>query len=145
MGSSPISAINCRAQEKRPPKAGKTESEAAKTDRVYDEAETVFRVYRLSEDLRKKVKAARVKRQQTLKGLIEGAVEQELPALTKQLMALGIKARGASRPARLPVTDHLLDQLRQGSEETGVAATILLGACLSLSSGRKRAKGTRSR
>lgn len=120
-------------------------TKSTKAERAYDEAETVFRVYRLSEDLRKKVKAARDMRQMTLKGFIQGAVEQELSSLVTQLVGLGIKAKGTSRPARLPVSDRVLSQLREGSENTGVPATVLLQACLTLSSGRKKAKATRSR
>lgn len=120
-------------------------TKSTKTERVYGDTETVFRVYRLSEDLRKKVKAARDTRQMTFKGFIQGAVEQELPSLVTQLVGLGIKAKGTSRPARLPVSDRVLIQLREGSENTGVPATVLLHACLALSSGRKRVRGTRSR
>lgn len=102
--------------------------------------ETAYRVYKMPEALRDNCKAAREKRAVSKQEFIQQAIDDELAALTKGLTALGITAAEDTRPDRLPLTDEILDSLRESSAETGLPQSTLLLACLSLASNRKRRK-----
>ena len=64
--------------------------------------ETVYRVYRLPEDLRKRVKAKREKQNVTLQSVIEAATTESLPKIVATLKTMGLGFDGKKQVARLP-------------------------------------------
>jgi hypothetical protein len=94
--------------------------------------ETVYRVYRLPDDLRKRVKAKREKHNVTLQSVIEAASLESLPKIVNTLKTMGLGFDGKKRPARLPMTDSLLGTFKVASKQTGIPASRLLQAALSL-------------
>jgi hypothetical protein len=94
--------------------------------------ETVYRVYRLPDDLRKRVKAKREKANVTLQAVIEAASLESLPKIVNTLKTMGLGFDGKKRPARLPMTDSLLGAFKVASKQTGVPASRLLQAALTL-------------
>jgi hypothetical protein len=94
--------------------------------------ETVYRVYRLPEDLRKRVKAKREKANVTLQAVIEAASLESLPKIVATLKTMGLGFDGKKRPARLPMTDSLLGAFKVASKQTGVPTSRLLQAALTL-------------
>ena len=107
--------------------------------------ETVYRVYRVPEPLRKAMRQKRSKRGQTVQEFLVTAVEDELSRLVQALGALGISgANPAARPAKLPLDDRLLAELKRASKDTGLPQTSLLLACLQLSVKRRRRPAVRS-
>jgi hypothetical protein len=107
--------------------------------------ETIYRVYRVPEPLRKAMRQKRAKWNQTTQEFLATAVEDELSRLVQALGALGIRgANPAARPAKLPLDDKLLGELKRASEETGLPQTSLLLACLQLSVQRRRRPAVRS-
>ena len=94
--------------------------------------ETVYRVYRLPEDLRKRVKAKREKHNVTLQAVIEAATTESLPKIVATLKTMGLGFDGKKQVARLPMTDSLLGAFRVASKQTGIPASRLLQAALSL-------------
>ena len=101
--------------------------------------ETVYRVYRVPEPLRKAMRQKRAQRGQTVQEFLAGAVERELPRLAQLLGELGISSSdSAARPAKLPLDETVLKKLKKASEDTGLPQTSLLLACLRLSVKRKR-------
>ena len=94
--------------------------------------ETVYRVYRLPEDLRKRVKAKREKANVTLQAVIEAASLESLPKIVATLKTMGLGFDGKKQVARLPMTDSLLGAFRVASKQTGVPASRLLQAALAL-------------
>jgi hypothetical protein len=101
--------------------------------------EARYRVYHLPEELRKAIRVQREKRGQTVQEFIRGAVEGELSRLVESLGSLGVVPLGDdTRPAKLPLDDGLLGELKLASEATGVPQTQLLLSCLRISANRKR-------
>jgi hypothetical protein len=94
--------------------------------------EVVYRVYRLPEDLRKRVKAKREKANVNLQSVIEAATTESLPKIVAGLKGLSLSFDGKKRPARLPMTDATLGCLKVASKQTGIPASRLLLAALSL-------------
>ena len=107
--------------------------------------ETVYRVYRVPEPLRKAMRQKRAKWGQTVQEFLAGAVDGELPRLVQMLGALGISgANPAAHPAKLPLDDRLLAELKRASEDTGLPQTPLFLACLQLSVKRRRRPAVQS-
>jgi hypothetical protein len=94
--------------------------------------ETVYRVYRLPEDLRKRMTAKREKHNVTLQSVIEAATAESLPKIIATLKTMGLGFDGKKRPARLPMTDSLLGAFKVASRQTGIPASRLLQAALNL-------------
>ena len=94
--------------------------------------ETVYRVYRLPDELRKRVKAKREKHNVTLQSVIEAATTESLPKIVATLKTMGLGFDGKKHVARLPMTDSLLGAFRVASKQTGIPASRLLQAALSL-------------
>jgi hypothetical protein len=94
--------------------------------------ETVYRVYRLPDDLRKRIKAKREKANVTLQAVIEAASLESLPKIVSTLKTMGLGFDGKRQVARLPMTDSLLGAFRVASKQTGVPASRLLQAALVL-------------
>jgi hypothetical protein len=94
--------------------------------------ETVYRVYRLPDDLRKRVKAKREKYNITLQAVIEAASLESLPKIVSTLKTMGLGFDGKKQVARLPMTDSLLGAFKVASKQTGIPASRLLQAALSL-------------
>ena len=65
--------------------------------------EVVYRVYRLPDDLRKRVKAKREKASVTLQSVIEASATESLPKIVNTLKTMGLGFDGKKRPARLPM------------------------------------------
>jgi hypothetical protein len=99
---------------------------------------TVHRVYRLSEELRRNVTIRRHALGLSMRAFLAEAVAGELPSLVEALRAHLPAADRDARPARLPMTEALLDALRLASQEVGVPAARLLLACLARAAARKR-------
>jgi hypothetical protein len=95
--------------------------------------EQVYRVYRLTEPLRKQMKAKREKFNATNAQVITAAIDEGLPKLVLELKKLGLTGiEGKKRPARLPMNDSNLAALRQASKQTGIPASKLLLLSLAL-------------
>ena len=94
--------------------------------------ETVYRVYRLPEELRKRVKAKREKANVNLQAVIVASATESLPKIVNTLKTMGLGFDGKKRPARLPMTDSLLGAFKVASRQTGIPASRLLLAALSL-------------
>jgi hypothetical protein len=94
--------------------------------------ETVYRVYRLPEELRKRVKMKREKANVTLQSVIEASATESLPKIVATLKTMGLGFDGKKRPARLPMTDSLLGAFKVASKQTGIPASRLLQAALVL-------------
>ena len=94
--------------------------------------ETIYRVYRLPEDLRKRVKAKREKAGVNLQAVIEAASLESLPKIVATLKGLSLGFDGKKQVARLPMTDATLGAFKVASKQTGIPASRLLLAALSL-------------
>jgi hypothetical protein len=94
--------------------------------------EVVYRVYRLSEDLRKRVKAKREKHNVTLQSVIEAATTESLPKIVAGLKGLSLGFDGKKQVARLPMTDATLGVFKVACKQTGIPASRLLQAALAL-------------
>lgn len=94
--------------------------------------QTVYRVYRLPEELRKRIKAKRDKHNITLQSVIEAATTESLPKIVNTLKTMGLGFDGKKQVARLPMTDSLLGAFKVASKQTGIPASRLLQAALSL-------------
>ena len=101
--------------------------------------ETIYRVYRMPEPLRKAMNQRRAQRGQTVQEFIQTAVADELSRLVGTLSSLGIKPPGVdARAAKLPLDNRLLGELKAASETTGVPQSQLLLSCIRISANRKR-------
>ena len=67
------------------------------------ETEPKMRVYNVPEHLREAIDKTRQKRSQTIRGFLSSSVADELPALGKTLLDLGIEKFTKTRPARWPM------------------------------------------
>jgi hypothetical protein len=97
-----------------------------------------YRVYSLPDDLRSALGERRQVLGQTVREFIAGAVEGELDRLVAQLREILPVPGGEMRPARLPLTERLLEALKKAGDETGLPASRLLLACLARAARRKR-------
>ena len=88
--------------------------------------EVVYRVYRLPEDLRKRVKAKREKANVTLQSVIEAATTESLPKIVATLKTMGLGFDGKKQVARLPMTDATLGAFKVACKQTGIPASRLL-------------------
>lgn len=94
-----------------------------------------YRVFPLPDWLREAVRTARDRSGGTNRSFVAGAVTDHLPGLVRQLADLGFGTGGGPpRPIRLPFSREAgtLDALRAASDQTGVAASQLLGLCLAI-------------
>ena len=108
--------------------------------------ETVYRVYRVPEPLRKAMRQKRAKRNQTVQEFIQTAIAGELPRLVESLGKLHIvPIDPEARPAKLPLDERLLASLKKASSDTGLPQQQLLLACLRTAAGRKRRLPVRKR
>ena len=92
-----------------------------------------YRVYDLPESLRTKLKAKRTKAAATTSQIVQAALADSLPTIVDALKQTGFSFDGeATRPARIPMTDNCVQELKNASKETGIPAYRLLLACLVL-------------
>jgi hypothetical protein len=93
-----------------------------------------WRVYKIDDGLRSAIQRKRASTDCCTRELIECAITEKLPVLVSGLAALGLTAKvGAKRrPARWNVSDETLGALRVASAQTGLAASRLLEAALTL-------------
>ena len=92
-----------------------------------------YRVYRPTEQLRKALVAKREACNVRTVDVLNGAVSESLPLVVQGIRDLGLwSGRSKKRPARWPVDDELLGALRVASRQTGVPASKLLMASLTL-------------
>jgi len=92
-----------------------------------------YRVYDLPESLRTKLKAKRTKAAATTSEIIQTAMAESLPIIVDALKQTGFSFDGEpTRPARLPMTDMCVRELKNASKETGIPVSRLLLACLAL-------------
>ena len=102
-------------------------------------AATIYRVYQMPESIRIGMHQSRAKRKQTVPAFLQESVEVELPKLIGALRELGIASDDSRRrPAKLPLSDAILAQLREGSTATGLPQAKLLFGCLRSAASRKR-------
>lgn len=93
----------------------------------------LYRVYDLPESLRTKLKAKRTKTAATTSEVVQMALAESLPKIVKALMQTGFSFDGEpKRPARIPMTEACVRELKLASKETGVPVSRLLLACLAL-------------
>ena len=108
--------------------------------------ETVYRVYRVPEPLRKTMRQKRIQRGQTVQEFIQAAVADELSRLVETLGSLGIEPPEVeARPAKLPLDNRLLGELKVANEATGVPQSQLLLSCIRASANRKRRPSARKK
>lgn len=100
--------------------------------------QTVHRVFPMPEALREAVKTRRDALGLTLREFIAESVAGELPRIIAALREALPTVEGGCRPFRAPLSESLLDLLRDAATETGVSATALLFACLGRSARRRR-------
>ena len=93
----------------------------------------LYRVYDLPESLRTKLKAKRTKAAATTSEVVQMALAESLPKIVEALMQTGFSFDGEPRrPARIPMTDTCIRELKNASKETGIPVSRLLLACLVL-------------
>ena len=93
----------------------------------------LYRVYELPESLRTKLKAKRTKAAATTSEIVQMALAESLPKIVEALMQTGFSFDGEPRrPARIPMTEACVRELKHASKETGVPVSRLLLACLAL-------------
>ncbi len=93
--------------------------------------ETIFRVYRVPEPLRSKMKAKREKFNATNAQVIQNAIDEGLPKLVLELKSLGFGFTGTKkRPARFPMSESNLSALKLAAKQTGIDQSKLLLAAL---------------
>jgi len=101
--------------------------------------EVTYRTYQLPTAVRAAIKAARLHRKQTLRDFCDEAIRGELPGLLQAVDEVGIgRPTGSRSPARIPLTDDLIEELRRGSQKAGIPAAVLFRCCLQRSAARKR-------
>lgn len=93
----------------------------------------LYRVYDLPESLRTKLKTKRAKAAATMSEVVQAAMVDSLPKIVDALNRTGFSSDGEpTRPARIPLTDACIRELKHASKETGIPVTRLLLACLTL-------------
>ena len=102
-----------------------------------------YRVYRISENLRKAVTTKRESQNVPTKAVLDAAVTACLPKVVKALQSISLGPQSKARPVRWPVDDELLGALRVASKQTGIPANRLLLASIAMLTQKKtaRAKG----
>ena len=121
-------------------------TKAAKSVKVATIKHPNFRVYRLPKSLRVECSKSRAARDQTVADFVTMAVEQELAGLLGDVRVLfSGRFTGPKGPARLPISDQSLADLKDASK-LGVPAATLLEMCLSraANSAPKRTRKPRS-
>jgi hypothetical protein len=102
---------------------------------------TSYRVYRLAEKTRTRIKEAREKRGQTVQQFVADSIASQLSKVADGLAALKVApVPSDARPARLPMDDATLAALKESSVATGIPQATLLVACLELAAERKGRK-----
>lgn len=93
----------------------------------------LYRVFDLPEGLRTKLKVKRAKASATTSQIVQAALEESLPIIVDALKQTGFSFDGeATRPARIPMTDICVRELKKASKETGIPVCRLLLACIAL-------------
>ena len=101
--------------------------------------EITYRVYRISESLRKQMKAKRERFNATTFDVIQEAIDKDLPKIVTTLKKLGFGFTGKKRPARFPMNDSGLAALKVAAKQTGIDQSKLLLAALHITTkGGKR-------
>jgi len=68
--------------------------------------------------------------------LLETAVDEHLPQIVAEILAIRIPMIDeSSRPARLPMRQGMMSRLKLATTQTGIPATRLLAACIDRSCG----------
>lgn len=99
-----------------------------------------YQTYYISDQLRRALAAKRTQHNVTTKAILDAAVTEALPRVTKALGSVGLRGVfGKVRPARWQV-DSVLPVLKIASRQTGVPANKLLIAALNLFVQKKGAK-----
>jgi hypothetical protein len=101
-------------------------------------AETVFRTYRLDDELRIAVKARRQAWGLTIRAFVAEAIQSELGAIVDVVNRELPQADKKGRPARLPLTESLLSQLQKAADVTDLPVSRLIVACLRRAARKKR-------
>ncbi len=89
-----------------------------------------FRVIKLSDVAKDRVRSARDAKKSTNKDFIDEAVAGQLDSLLEELAAVGIEPLGNGGPVRLPFSDHTLALLKEASSQVSIPAVALLRICL---------------
>lgn len=93
----------------------------------------LYRVFDLPESLRTKLKAKRLKDEATTSEVVQTALAESLPKIVDALTQTGFSFDGEPRrPARIPMTEACVRELKYASKETGIPVSRLLLACLAL-------------
>lgn len=94
--------------------------------------EAIYRTFPLSEQTRALMHQKRELEELTIAKFLEQAIEAHLPGIIDELKESLSPPLDSdeTRPARLPLTQSLLEALKQGSIETGLPQTRLLAACV---------------
>lgn len=105
----------------------------------------LYRVYDLDEPLREAIRSRRASLGLSVAEFLAESVTQELPGLVRSLSDLGLVASPETgvRPARLPVSESILERLREAGGHVGLPASRLLLLCLARSAARKRRRSVR--
>jgi len=92
---------------------------------------TVHRTIRLPAELWKAAKQRSTQEKETLRRLVDRALDVELPPLVDALRDVGLRpGTGPSKLVRMPLDDNVVGRLNHASRETGLPAVLLLRICL---------------
>ncbi len=101
-------------------------------------SESTMRVLYFDAPLIAGFRKARDKAEAINRDWLSQAVRSHLPAITRELRAVGLSAPGERRPVRLELTLDTLADLADASEATTIPAQTLLGLCLARASKPQR-------
>lgn len=100
---------------------------------------TAFRTYRLPKSVREAMTWKRKALGQTVREYLVHAIDTELPGLVvvleREVPSFGGEE---AKPARLPLSEALLETLQAAGDKTGIPASRLLMVCLARAGSRKR-------
>ena len=94
--------------------------------------ETIYRVYRISESLRKQMKTKREKHRVTTFDIIQNGIDEGLPKIVSAVKGLGFGFEGKRRAARFPLNESALSALKLAAKQTGIDQSKLLLAALNI-------------
>jgi hypothetical protein len=107
----------------------KKKPSARKTNKLH---ELTFRVFRVPEIVKEKLRSAREAANLSNELYISTACDRHLDGLVSELKSIGIQSpAGTLKAARWPFRDETLKRLRQASAATNIPANTLLLICLS--------------
>ena len=100
----------------------------------------LYRVYDLPEELRTKLRGKRAKAAATTAQVVQAAIAESLPRIVDALKQTGFSSNEEpTRPARIPMPDACVRELKNASKETGIPVSRLLLACLVLACNEEEA------